>query len=222
MCFPSYNFYLRGCLGEPTPFKTRLQFGWAQQLVRTNPRLNFTPKKQGVMGKLARFMTGVFGARHSNVGVRRCYTSEISKGVFIKVTIGLMEPMRMGDMITCLSNGQTGGRVTMLFKGVQCAFRVIPTQLRSQRYNALVETNENKINAPSQCWSLRQVPIIESTKKTSKQKFLTPTSNLTWLRAADRKFKSGANMSGIWLGSQYNNYRRLFALSNSYLYTLIL
>jgi hypothetical protein len=32
----------------------------------------------------------------------------ISKGRFIKVTIGLTEPMRMGDMIRCLSNGRKG------------------------------------------------------------------------------------------------------------------
>jgi hypothetical protein len=41
----------------------------------------------------------------------------------------------------------------MLFKGVQSAFRVIPMQLMSQRYNALVETNGNKIIALSWCWS---------------------------------------------------------------------
>jgi hypothetical protein len=57
------------------------------------------------MGKLARIVMGVFEAEHSNVGVRRCYRSKISKGGFIKVTIGLTEPMRMGDTMRCLSNG---------------------------------------------------------------------------------------------------------------------
>jgi hypothetical protein len=108
MRFPSCNFCLKMRLGEPTPFKTKLQFGRAQQLVRTNPRLNFTPKEQGVMEKLARIVTGVFGARHSNVRVRRCYRSKISKGGFIKVTISLTKPMRMSDMIRCLSNGWKG------------------------------------------------------------------------------------------------------------------
>jgi hypothetical protein len=108
MRFLSCNSCLKRCLGEPAPFKTRLQFGRAQQPVRTNPRLSFTPKEQGIMGKLVRIVTGVFGARHSNVRVRRCYGSEISKGGFIKVKIGLTEPMRIGDMIRCLSNGRKG------------------------------------------------------------------------------------------------------------------
>jgi hypothetical protein len=60
------------------------------------------------MGKLARIVTGVFGARHSNDGVRRCYGSKINKGRFIKVTISLTEPMRMSDTIRCLSNRQKG------------------------------------------------------------------------------------------------------------------
>jgi hypothetical protein len=60
------------------------------------------------MGKLARIVTDVFGVRHSNAGVRRCYGSAISKGGFIKVTISLTEPMRMGDTIRCHSNGRKG------------------------------------------------------------------------------------------------------------------
>jgi hypothetical protein len=108
MHFPSYNFCFKRRLGEAVPFKTRLQFGRAQQPVKTNTQRSFTPKEQGIMGKLARIVTGVFRARHSNVGVRRCYGSEISKGGFIKVTIGLTESMRMGDTIRCLSNGRKG------------------------------------------------------------------------------------------------------------------
>jgi hypothetical protein len=58
--------------------------------------------EQGVMGKFARIVTGVFEAWHNHVGAKRCYGSKISKGGFIKVTIGLMEPMRKGDTIRCL------------------------------------------------------------------------------------------------------------------------
>jgi hypothetical protein len=54
------------------------------------------------MGKLARIMTGVFGARHSNAGAKRCYRSKISKGGFIMVTIGLTELMRKGDLVRYL------------------------------------------------------------------------------------------------------------------------
>jgi hypothetical protein len=51
---------------------------------------------------------GVFKVRHSHVGVRRCYGSKISKSGFIKITIGLTEPMRMGDMLRCFSNRRKG------------------------------------------------------------------------------------------------------------------
>jgi hypothetical protein len=91
MRFPSCNFCLKRCLGEPAQFKTRLQFGRAHQPVRTNPGLSFTPKEQGVMVKLARIATDVFEARHSHVRAKRCYGSKISKGEFIKVTIGIAE-----------------------------------------------------------------------------------------------------------------------------------
>jgi hypothetical protein len=113
MCFPSYNFCLKRRLGEPAPFKTRLQFGRSQQLVKINPRLSFTPKEQGIMGKLTRIVTGVIRAQHNNVEVRRCYGSKISKGGFIKVKIGLTEPIRMGDMISAFLMGERDGRLTM-------------------------------------------------------------------------------------------------------------
>jgi hypothetical protein len=45
------------------------------------------------MRKLARIVTGVFEARHSHVRQRGVTGPKISKGVFIKVTIGLMESM---------------------------------------------------------------------------------------------------------------------------------
>jgi hypothetical protein len=43
------------------------------------------------MRKLARITTGVFEARHSHVRAKRSYGSKISKGGFIKVTIGIAE-----------------------------------------------------------------------------------------------------------------------------------
>jgi hypothetical protein len=57
------------------------------------------------MRKLARMATGVFEARHSHVGAKRCYWSKMSKGGFINVMIGIVESMRMGDTLRCLSNG---------------------------------------------------------------------------------------------------------------------
>jgi hypothetical protein len=54
MRFLSYNFCFKMHLGEPTQFKTWLQFGRARQPVRTNPRLSFTHKEHGITGKLAR------------------------------------------------------------------------------------------------------------------------------------------------------------------------
>jgi hypothetical protein len=41
--------------------------------------------------KIARIVTGVFEARHSHVGAKRCYRFKISKGGFIKVTIDIAE-----------------------------------------------------------------------------------------------------------------------------------
>jgi hypothetical protein len=96
MCFPFYKFYLKKRLDEPAQFKTRLQFGWAYQPVRINPWLCFTPKEQGVVGKLARIATGVFGAWHSHVWARSATISKICKGELIKVTIGITEPMIIG------------------------------------------------------------------------------------------------------------------------------
>jgi hypothetical protein len=51
------------------------------------------------MRKLVRILMDVFGARHSHVGARKGYGSKISKGGFIKVTIGLMKLMRKGDLV---------------------------------------------------------------------------------------------------------------------------
>jgi hypothetical protein len=54
------------------------------------------------MGKFVRIVTGVFDAWHNHVGAKRCYRPKISKSGFIKVTIGLMKPMRKGDTIRWL------------------------------------------------------------------------------------------------------------------------
>jgi hypothetical protein len=60
------------------------------------------------------------------------------------------------------------------------------------------------------------VAIVESAEKTSKQIFLTPTSNLTWLCAIVRKCNFCANAAGIWPGAKYKSYRILSSLSNFY------
>jgi hypothetical protein len=54
------------------------------------------------MRKLVRIVTGVFKAQHSHVGAKRCSGSTISKDGFSKVTIGLTEPMKKGDIVRCL------------------------------------------------------------------------------------------------------------------------
>jgi hypothetical protein len=96
----------------------------------------------------------VFEARHNPVGAKRCYGYKVSTCGFIKVTSGLMGPIRKGDMIKCISNGRKrAGEFTIWFKGVQGGFTLIPTQLESQRYNTLEETNGNKINTPLWCWN---------------------------------------------------------------------
>jgi hypothetical protein len=63
------------------------------------------------MGRLARIATGVFEARHSHVSAKRCYGSTIRKGGFIKVMIGLTEPMRKGDTVMCLLMSQMSGKI---------------------------------------------------------------------------------------------------------------
>jgi hypothetical protein len=102
MRFLSCNFCLKGRLGESAQIKTMLQFGRVHQSVRTNPGLSFTPKEQGVMVKLGRIATGVFGAWHSHVRAKWCYEYKISRGGVIKVTRDLMGPMRKDDTIRCL------------------------------------------------------------------------------------------------------------------------
>jgi hypothetical protein len=53
----------------------------------------------------------VFEAWHSHVWAKRCYRSKISKGGFIKVTIGLTKPMRKGDTVRCLLVSQRNGKI---------------------------------------------------------------------------------------------------------------
>jgi hypothetical protein len=64
--------------------------------------------------------------------------------MFIKVRIGLAEPMRGGDMIRYLLMSQRSRKNYNGFKRVQGDSKVIPTQFRSQRYKLLVENNGNK------------------------------------------------------------------------------
>jgi hypothetical protein len=54
-----------------------------------------------------------------------------------------MGPMRKGDTIRCLSNGRKG-RECLPYdsKEFKAASGNIPTQFRSQRYKASVETNK--------------------------------------------------------------------------------
>jgi hypothetical protein len=67
MRFPSCNFCLKKRLGELAQSKTRLQIGRAPQPVKTHQWLSFTHEEQGIMGKLAKIATGVFGAWPSHV-----------------------------------------------------------------------------------------------------------------------------------------------------------
>jgi hypothetical protein len=52
MHFPSCKFCLKKCQGEPAQFETTLQFGRAQQPVRTNPWLSFNIRNLGAMESL--------------------------------------------------------------------------------------------------------------------------------------------------------------------------
>jgi hypothetical protein len=75
------------------------------------------------MGKLARIVTGVFEARHIHVGAKRCYGSKISKGEFIKVTIGLTELMQQGDRVRYLF-GEPKERKDLQFGSKE--FKMVP------------------------------------------------------------------------------------------------
>jgi hypothetical protein len=69
---------------------------------------------------------------------------KIRQGKIIKVTIGLAEPMREVVMIRCLLMSQGVKDLQCDSKEFQDGFKVIPTQLRIQRYKPLVESNRNK------------------------------------------------------------------------------
>jgi hypothetical protein len=227
MRLPSCNFCLKRHLGELPQFKTRLQFEWAQQLVRINPWLSFTPMEQGIMGKLAKIVTGVFEARQSHVGVKRCYRSKISKGGFIKSTSGLTEPMGgvtwsgvigWAKEIEGSQSGSKGSRRLQGYTNTNHASKMEPSWWDSSCEKS---NHEHKINASSCCWSTMTGGHLWIHQENFKIKISAPTLNLTWLWAAFIKINYGADMPGIWLGEQYNSYRRLFSLSNGYLHVLI-
>jgi hypothetical protein len=69
-----------------------------------------------------------FTTWHNHVGAKRCYGSKLSKGGFIKVTSGLMGPMRKGDTIMSLWWVEGAKRITMWLKEVPGGFKAIPTQ----------------------------------------------------------------------------------------------
>jgi hypothetical protein len=75
------------------------------------------------------------------------------RGKIIKVMIGLVEPMGGATWSGAPWWTEGAERLTLTFKTTQGGSKVIPAQLRSQSYNALVETNRNMINTPSWCWS---------------------------------------------------------------------
>jgi hypothetical protein len=63
------------------------------------------------MRKFAKIATGVFEARHSHVGAKRCYGSKIGKGGFIKVMIGIAEQQESVIRQCAFLMGERGGRV---------------------------------------------------------------------------------------------------------------
>jgi hypothetical protein len=93
------------------------------------------------MGKLARIVTDAFEARHSHVGANGCYGSTISKSGFMKVMIGLTEPMRKGDTVRCLSVSQRSRKIYNL---VQTSSR------RLQDYNPFNFNFKGKTNDEQQ------------------------------------------------------------------------
>jgi hypothetical protein len=95
------------------------------------------------MWKFASIAVDVFQARRSHIEAHKCYESKTNKDELIKVTIGLAELMREGDMIWCLFELKE-------WEDLQCCLRVrdgckvIPMQFWIQRYILLEETNGNK------------------------------------------------------------------------------
>jgi hypothetical protein len=131
-------------------------------------------------------------------------------------------------MIRCLFNGPKELEDAQGGSSIRGGFRVMPMRFMLQRYSHLEETHPAKISITDIRWTPHhaveiswQVGIVESANKTKKTKIWTPTSNLTWLQAAIRKFNSRTDMSEILPGAQYNSYKILFPLSNGYLHALI-
>jgi hypothetical protein len=63
-------------------------------------------------------------------------------------------------------------------------------------------------------------PSLDLPRKLQNENFGTDAeSDLTAIDS--QEIQSGADMSRIWLGAQYNSYRRLFPPSNGFLHALI-
>jgi hypothetical protein len=93
--------------------------------------------------------------------------------------------------------------------------------IQDSRHKHLVVNKGNKINTTS-CRGNTMTgghPWIH--QENFKTKILAPTSNLTWLRAAVSKYKSGTILREIWHGAKYKSCRTLSYLSNHYLDTSI-
>jgi hypothetical protein len=80
------------------------------------------------MGKLASIAADIFQARRSHVEAKKCYGSKINKDELIRVTIGLAEPLRGGDIIRCLFMSQRSGRIYNVVQRVRGNCKVIPTK----------------------------------------------------------------------------------------------
>jgi hypothetical protein len=85
------------------------------------------------MGKLARIVTCVVRAWHSHVWARSATVPKISKGGFIKVTIGTAEQQESGIRQCAFLMGEWGGRV----------YHVIQrSQRRLQGYTNVIEESK--------------------------------------------------------------------------------
>jgi hypothetical protein len=79
-------------------------------------------------------VTGAFEARYSHVEVKRRYGSKISKSGFIKITIGLTEPIKKGETIRFLFNRPKKLGDSQGGSSIRSGFRVTPMRFMLQRY----------------------------------------------------------------------------------------
>jgi hypothetical protein len=79
--------------------------------------------EQGIMGKFARIMTGVFEARNSHVDAKKCYGPKISKGGFIKVMIGIAEQQESVIRQCAFLKGKRDGRVYHVIQRISRHFQ---------------------------------------------------------------------------------------------------